>query len=85
MHGDEILQNAAITRIIQHFAGKEIFLAPGSGEKQRRGGAGRHFFTRRVCKTATAVYPYPAHNHEGDNNMCTNLHDNARQYAEEKK
>ncbi|HDT6039420.1 TPA: hypothetical protein QHC21_003545 [Raoultella planticola] len=37
MHGDEILQNAAITRIIQHFAGKEIFLAPGSGGKQRRG------------------------------------------------
>ena len=27
----------------------------------------------------------PAHNNEGDKNMCTNLHDNARQYAEEKK
>ncbi|AYW54660.1 hypothetical protein EFT36_11520 [Raoultella ornithinolytica] len=37
MHGDEILQNAAITRIIQHFAGKEIVLASPSGEEQRWG------------------------------------------------
>lgn len=48
-------------------------------------GAGRDFFKRRVCKTATPVYSYSAHNNEGDKNMCTNLHDNARQYAEEKK
>ena len=43
-------------------------------------GAGRDFFKGQLRSTLT-----PAHNNEGDKNMCTNLHDNARQYAEEKK
>jgi hypothetical protein len=54
MHGDEILQNAAITCIIQHFAGKEIFLAPRRGEAQAR----PETLSGAACKTATAVYAY---------------------------
>ncbi|MEI9607036.1 hypothetical protein V5047_07300 [Raoultella ornithinolytica] len=127
MHGDEILQNAAITRIIQHFAGKEIVLASPSGVEQRWGeervaarsteevsggmaqrsagpptahryrskypprrfirasGRGETFLRGGFAKRQLRSTLTPAHNNEGDKNMCTNLHDNARQYAEEKK
>ncbi|HAT1612474.1 TPA: hypothetical protein I8Y22_003882 [Raoultella planticola] len=45
MHGDEILQNAAITRIIQHFAAKEIFLHHiGSGTSDAAGRGEARFF-----------------------------------------
>lgn len=48
-------------------------------------GAGRDFLRGGFAKRQLRSTLTPAHNNEGDKNMCTNLHDNARQYAEEKK
>jgi hypothetical protein len=71
----------------QRSAGPQPLIVTGQNIRDgassgRRGGARllRGGFAKRQLRSTLT----PAHNNEGDKNMCTNLHDNARQYAEEK-